>query len=134
MNPTAGDLSLKRQVHADDVLQQLTKAGDRLLDAQRVILHVAQRPPPQPRARRSSDGAKLRGVGPVETDPREPVAAPVGGVELGQALGRSDSLAVTIDSEVSDHVRPASEDATAQTMPSATATRRPAQVSCAVSP
>ena len=77
---------------------------------------------------RSSDGAKLRRVGPVETDPRDPAAA-AGGVELCQALGRSASLAVAVDSAVNDHLRPASEDATAQTMPSATATRRDTQPS-----
>ena len=64
---------------------------DRILNRERVEVELL------------GDGRELRRVGPVQADPCDPFAAPAGGVERGQALGRSDPLAVTIDRAVNDH-------------------------------
>jgi hypothetical protein len=64
---------------------------DRILHRERVQIELL------------SDGIKLRRIRPAKTDPRDPVAAPAGGVQRCQALRRSDSLAITIDSAVNNY-------------------------------
>ena len=83
-----------------------------------------------------SDVGELRRVGPVETDPRDPFALAAGGIEPCQALGRSDSLPVTIDSAVNDDLGPSLRGChgSVHAVYHDDAARRPAQVSCAVSP
>ena len=53
------------------------------------------------------DGGELGRVGPVEPDPRDPVAVAARRVELGQRLGGGDALSVAVDGSVDDHPGPA---------------------------
>jgi hypothetical protein len=64
---------------------------DRVLNRERVEVELL------------GDRGELRRVGAVQTDPCDPFTATAGGVERRQALGRSESLAATIDNAVNDH-------------------------------